>query len=107
MRSNDQKQKSCVIIAKISSRTLLMTDWHLALALAAGQVSGIVKAEDGRVFVIKGDTYKDRSSKVSTQQDDDGEITEKRIVTDCFIPAIRALDVSPTSDTFGEAFVIR
>ncbi len=44
---------------------------------------------------------------MTTQQADDGDITEKRIVTDYFIPAIPALDVSPTSDTFGEAFVIR
>lgn len=84
-----------------------MTDWHLALALAAGQVSGVVTSKQGQVFVIKGDTYKDRTTKVSSRANDDGEVTEVRIVTDCFIPAIRALDFTPNSATFGEAFVIR
>ena len=83
-----------------------MTDWHLALALAAGQVSGVVTSKQGQVFVIKG-IYKDRTSKVSSRANDDGEVTEVRTLTDCFIPAIRALDFTPNSDTFGKAFIIR
>jgi len=84
-----------------------MTDWHLALALAAGQVSGTVKSKDGRIFVIKGDTYKDKTSEVKTTVDDDGNLKETRIVTDKFVPAIRALDVTPGSSTLGEAYVIQ
>jgi len=84
-----------------------MTDWHLALALAAGQVSGTVKSKDGRVFVIKGDTYKDRTRETKTTVDDEGNVKETRIVTDRFVPAIRALDVTANSPTFGEAFVIQ
>lgn len=84
-----------------------MTDWHLALALAAGQVSGTVSAEDGRVFVIKGDTYKDRIRESKTSVDDDGNVKETRTVTDKFVPAIRALDFTPNSPTLGEAFVIQ
>ncbi len=34
-----------------------LSDWHLALALAAGQVSGLVSAADGRQYLIKGDTH--------------------------------------------------
>ena len=84
-----------------------MTDWHLALALAAGQVSGTVKSKDGRIFVIKGDTYKDKTSEVKTTVDDDGNLKETRIVTDKFVPAIRALDVTPGSSTLGEPYVIQ
>lgn len=84
-----------------------MTDWHLALALAAGQVSGTVTSEDGRVFVIKGDTYKDRIRESKTTVDDDGNVKETRTVTDKFVPAIRALDITPNSPTLGEAFVIQ
>lgn len=84
-----------------------MTDWHLALALAAGQVSGTVESSDGRVFVIKGDTYKDRTRETRTTVDEEGYSKETRIVTDRFVPAIRALDVTPDSPTFGEAFVIQ
>ncbi len=84
-----------------------MTDWHLALALAAGQVSGVVTDKNQRKFVIKGDTYKDRTSKTSVNEGNDGSIKETRTVTDCFIPAIRALDVTPGSPTIGEAFTIK
>lgn len=84
-----------------------MTDWHLALALAAGQVSGIVKSVDGRVFVIKGDTYKDKTRETKTTIDDNGNVKETRIVTDKFVPAIRALNVTPGSPTLGEAYVIQ
>ena len=84
-----------------------MTDWHLALALAAGQVSGTVNSKDGRTFVIKGDTYKDKTRETKTTVDEEGNIKETRIVTDRFVPAIRALDVTESSPTFGEAFVIQ
>ena len=84
-----------------------MTDWHLALALAAGQVSGVVKSKDGRFYVIKGDTYKDRTRETKTTIDDNNDVIETRTVTDKFVPAIRALDVTPGSSTLGEAYVIQ
>lgn len=74
-----------------------MSQWHLALALAAGQVSGVVKATGGRVLLVKGDTYKDK--KVVTTFEDtgkkDGSVREVRVSTDKFVPQIRAIDFTP------------
>jgi hypothetical protein len=37
-----------------------LSRWHLALSLAAGQVSGVVSSNDGRrVYVIKGDVRRE------------------------------------------------
>ncbi len=84
-----------------------LSDWHLALTLAAGQISGVVRAKDGRVFVVKGDTHKDKTKKVEYEEHDDGDVSEVRIYTDKFVPVIRALDFTPNSTTFGQALVIR
>jgi len=73
-----------------------LTDWHLALALAAGQISGVVTSKLGRVLLVKGDTYKDRASKVTYEETGTkGEMREVRTFTDKFVPAIRALDFTP------------
>jgi len=84
-----------------------LSDWHLALALAAGQVSGIVRSADDRVYVIKGDTHKEKEARVEVEEQPDGRITETRILTDRFVPVIRALDVTPGSPDFGRVLVIR
>ena len=84
-----------------------MSNWHLALALAAGQVSGVVRAGDGRVFVIKGDTHKEKAWRSEFEQTDDGEMREIRVATDIFVPVIRALDFTPYSDSFGQTITIR
>ncbi len=85
-----------------------LSPWHLALALAAGQVSGVVKSHDGRTFVIKGDTFKSKISNEEVVLNAKGEaIGAKRIQTDCFIPTIRALDFTPGSPTFGLPLTIR
>lgn len=85
-----------------------LSSWHLALALAAGQVSGIVKSRDGRIFVIKGDTFKDKVGSEELVRDSKGEVSGvKRIQTDRFVPTIRALDFTPNSPTFGESLIIR
>ena len=84
-----------------------LSDWHLALALAAGQVSGVVRAADGRVYVIKGDTHKEKEAKVEVEEKSNGQITETRILTDRFVPVIRALDFTPGSPSFGQVLVIR
>jgi len=84
-----------------------LSDWHLALALAAGQVSGVVRAADGRVYVIKGDTHKEKEARVEVEEKPNGRITETRILTDRFVPVIRALDFTPGSPDFGRVLVIR
>lgn len=85
-----------------------LSSWHLALALAAGHVSGIVKSRDGRIFVIKGDTFKDKTTSEEVVYNGKGEVAgSKRIQTDRFVPTIRALDFTPGSPTFGKALEIR
>ena len=72
-----------------------MRPWHLALALAAGQIYGQVCAPDGRVLLIKGDTYKSKREHVDVVTHDDGSITETRTLTDIFVPVIRGLEFTP------------
>jgi hypothetical protein len=72
-----------------------MRPWHLALALAAGQICGEVRASDGRVLLVKGDTYKSKRESVDVTTHDDGSITETRTLTDVFVPVIRGLEFTP------------
>lgn len=74
-----------------------MRPWHLALGLAAGQISGEVKAEDGRVLIVQGHTRKEQM--VTTTTDEEGDVTITR--TDRFVPEIRAWDFTP-GQSFGE-----
>lgn len=84
-----------------------LSPWHLALMLAAGQVSGVVRSRDGQVFVVKGDTYKAKSVRTETEVNENtGDATITRIATDKFVPVIRALDFTPGSATFGRAISI-
>lgn len=75
-----------------------MTDWHLALALAAGQISGIVKSDAGRQLLIKGRTHKSKDSQVLHETQADGSVSETRIMTDKFVTVIRAIDLTPGPD---------
>ncbi len=84
-----------------------LSRWHLALALAAGQIGGIVEANDGRRYLVKGDTHKEKDVKVDVQVDAKGNATETRTLTDRFAPVIRVIDVTPGSNTFGEILMIR
>ncbi len=84
-----------------------LSRWHLALALAAGQVSGAVTSRDGRVFVVKGDTHKEKEVKVDVEEQEDGRVSEVRILTDRFVPTIRAIDFTRGSPTFGRVIMIR
>ena len=72
-----------------------MTDWHLALALAAGQISGLVTSQDGRRLLIKGRTHKVKDTAVSFDTGADGSVSETRVLTDKFVTVIRALDMTP------------
>lgn len=84
-----------------------LTDWHLALALAAGQISGVVTSNQGRVLLVKGDTYKNRSVKVSYEEvGTKGEMREVRTFTDKFVPAIRAIDFTPGA-AYGSLVIIQ
>ena len=85
-----------------------LSDWHLALALAAGQISGVVRSNDGqRVLVVRGDTIKEKTTKIELEASDEGLMSEVRVLTDKFVPVIRALDMTPGSPTFGEVLVIK
>jgi hypothetical protein len=85
-----------------------LSRWHLALSLAAGQVSGVVRSNDGqRVYVVKGDTFKQKDVKVTVEESPTGRRTEIRTAIDVFVPVIRALDFTPDSPTFGEALIIQ
>lgn len=72
-----------------------MTDWHLALALAAGQISGIVTSDEGRRLLIKGRTHKAKETQVLRETAADGDVIETRVLTDKFITVIRAIDLTP------------
>ncbi len=84
-----------------------LSRWHLALALAAGAISGVVQAKSGRTLVVKGDTHKEKSSTTEYTKLEDGKVAESRVLTDRFIPVIRAWDMTPGSATFGQVLTIR
>jgi len=87
---------------------MALSDWHLALALASGQVSGIVKSNDGRkTYVVKGDTFKDKKQSVEMEPLGDGRFREIRTSLDVFVPQIKAIDMSRNSSTFGEILTIK
>jgi len=84
-----------------------LSDWHLALALAAGQISGVVTSTSGRTLLIKGDTFKDKSLKVTFEEaGKDGAQREVRTFTDRFVPTIRAIDFTP-GPMFGQLVTIQ
>ncbi|MBK6742583.1 MAG: SAM-dependent methyltransferase [Hydrogenophilales bacterium] len=85
----------------------MLSDWHLALGLAAGQIGGFVDAEDGRTFLIKGATHKEKDVTVQHETDAKGNVSETRILTDKFVPVIRAIDFTAGSPTFGHVLTIR
>jgi Uncharacterised methyltransferase family (DUF6094) len=84
-----------------------LSQWHLALALAAGAISGVVTSRTGKVLVVKGDTHKEKTLQTEYTERDDGSIAETRILTDKFVPVIRAWDMTPGSATRGEVLTIR
>ncbi len=83
-----------------------LSKWHLALALAAGQICGAVRSNNGRTLLIKGDTFKEKETTVEYQEKEDGSLVETRILTDKFVPVIRGIDFTP-GPGFGEIVTIR
>jgi hypothetical protein len=84
-----------------------LSNWHLSLSLAAGAISGVVTSPNGRVLVVKGDTHKEKSLTTEYAEDEDGSVKETRILTDRFVPVIRAWDMTPNSATRGQVLTIR
>ncbi|MBH9409712.1 class I SAM-dependent methyltransferase [Pseudomonas aeruginosa] len=84
-----------------------LSHWHLALALAAGAISGVVKSKSGRVLVVKGDTHKEKTLQTEYTERDDGSVAETRLLTDKFVPVIRAWALTLGSPTWGEVLTIR
>jgi DNA-directed RNA polymerase subunit K/omega len=83
-----------------------LSHWHLALALAAGAISGVVRSASGRLLAVKGDTYKQKTTTTEYRERDDGSVAETRILTDKFVPVIRAWDLTPNSATLGRIVTI-
>jgi hypothetical protein len=78
-----------------------LSPWHLALSLAAGAISGVVTSPSGKTLIVKGNTYKAKTSKVEFTEDENGNITEIRTMVDKFVPVIKAWDMTPQSETYG------
>lgn len=72
-----------------------LTPWHLALALAAGQVTGKIQAHSGRTFLVKGDTYKRKERSVTTEVDEKGNASQTIVMLDRFVPVINAIEFTP------------
>lgn len=80
--------------------------WHAALALAAGQVSGIVTASDGRRLLIKGSTHKTQVSSTEEVMKSDGSVDYVITNLDRFVPSIRAIDLTEGAG-FGDVLTIK
>lgn len=83
-----------------------LSDWHLALALAAGQITGIVESNEGRRLLIQGGTHKEKIKSVAFEEGEDDNITETTVLTDKFVPVIRGIDVTPGA-SYGKVVEIR
>ena len=81
--------------------------WHAALALAAGQVNGIVTASDGRRLLIKGSTFKTKVDSVEEQEKGDGSTVVVTTRFDRFVPSIRAFDLTVGRPSFGDVLTIK
>jgi len=82
-----------------------LSRWHLALALAAGQVTGLVKSPAGRILLIKGDTHKQKERRSSIEVDEKGNSSETVTLIDKFVPVINAIEFTP--GRLGKVIVIR
>ena len=84
-----------------------LSKWHLALALASGQVTGLVESNDGNSrLLIRGNTHKEKKVETVVNDSGDGNVSETRIHTDRFISVIKGIDTS-RSPTYGDIVTIR
>nr|WP_186329833.1 DUF6094 domain-containing protein [Variovorax boronicumulans] len=72
-----------------------MTPWHLALSLAAGQVTGHFRSAQGREFLLKGDTFKHKQRTITTELNKKGEASQVITMLDRFVPVINAIEFTP------------
>jgi len=96
----------CLAVEQHRRPLRLLSKWHLALTLAAGQASGKVQSKDGRLFLIKGGTHKEKVKKIEKEIQADNTVTSTTILTDKFVPTIRAIDFTPGPD-FARVIEIR
>lgn len=82
-----------------------LSDWHLSLMLAAGAVSGVVTSESGQTLLVKGQTHKGKSTKVTVEESPDGALVQTQVSTDKFMPQIRGIDFTP--ETLGTIVTIQ
>ena len=81
--------------------------WHSALALASGQVHGIVTGRNGRRLLIKGNTHKTKVTTEHTEEKSDGSIQHVTVHLDRFVPSIRAIDLTEGCADFGSVITIK
>ena len=74
-----------------------LSDWHLSLMLAAGAVSGVVTSNQGQTLLVKGQTHKEKSTKVTVEESPDGSSIQTQVSTDKFMPKICGIDFTPES----------
>ena len=84
-----------------------MSQWHMALALAGGQLNGLVESGDGKKLLVKGDTFKSKKVTKEIQLDAKGNVTEIQVSTDTFVPSIVGLDFTANSQTYGDLVRIK
>ena len=83
-----------------------LSDWHLALALAAGQITGVVTGTDGTRLLIRGDTIKQKEQEVQIEETDKGDIRTTILMRDRFVPTIAGIDFTP-GPNLGRIVTIR
>lgn len=81
--------------------------WHAALALAAGQVNGIVTSAGGRRLLVKGSTHKTKVQTKSEEYDSKDRLVVTLTSTDRFSPSIRAVDLTVGSPDYGRVLTIK
>ena len=72
-----------------------LSDWRLALALAAGQISGVVEGDDGTKLLIRGDTIKVKDQEVQLEEASNGDVRTTIVMRDKFVPTIVGIDFTP------------
>lgn len=79
---------------KIASRRPLkpLSQWHLALALASGQIGGMIESSTGRRLLIKGSTHKVKQRTKRLEETENGDFIEVIHDLDRFVPIIKAID---------------
>ncbi|MBR8428317.1 MULTISPECIES: DUF6094 domain-containing protein [Burkholderia] len=83
-----------------------LSNWHLALALAAGQITGVVTGQDGTRLLVRGDTIKRKEQEVQIEETDKGDIRTTILMRDRFVPTIAAIDFTPGAN-LGRIVTIR